>query len=157
VCFSVKLIHTCMPPTPTIPLQQLSWGYPYLCASLLTLVTKLGMLLPIPQAAIMDIKTTGPTMPSNLVIPVVPDWIDHLRDTHPCYSIFAHGCSNTVYCVISHKSGGTYKFLLVNHNPLDEYPWKDPGSLEAVQLLKSFLKQRHQVQSLARSAFPSKI
>jgi hypothetical protein len=50
-------------------------------------------------------------MPSKLHIPVQPYQIGHPRDVHPRYSIYAYGCSDTVYSVISHSDRPVYTFL----------------------------------------------
>ncbi|KIM77974.1 hypothetical protein PILCRDRAFT_11631 [Piloderma croceum F 1598] len=92
----------------------------------ITLIAELGVQLPISPPAIMKTKAKGtytastsklpketarkptageiptsPATPSKVIIPVQLGIIHHPRDVHPRYSIYAYGCSNTVYNVIS--------------------------------------------------------
>lgn len=129
----------------------------------ITLVAELGVQLPISPPAITKMKAkdrhtpstsklpketarkptageipTSLATPSKVTIPEQPDIIHHPRDVHPRYSIYAYGCSNTVYNVISHSDRATYKFLLANCDMLDEHPRKDVLSLSAVRRMKPF-------------------
>jgi hypothetical protein len=132
----------------------------------ITLVAELGVQLPISPAASTNVKVReklaqsypNPPMtaletprkppvvemstvfitPSKLRIPEQPKRIAHSRDVHPRYSIFAYGCSDTVYGVIGHSDRAVYKFLLANHDMLDEHPRKDEDSLRAVRTMKPF-------------------
>jgi hypothetical protein len=76
--------------------------------------------------------------PSVLSIPEQPKKIAHPRNLHPRYSIFACGCSDTVYNVIGPYDQYLYKSLLGNRDVLDEHPRKDEGSLSAVRMMKPF-------------------
>lgn len=129
----------------------------------ITLVAELGVQLPISPIAITMTRarhshtpstselpkrtTRQPTageIPTSLatsskvIIPKQPDIIHHPRDVHPRYSIYAYGCSNTVYNVISKSDRATYKFLLANHDMLDEHPRKNTSSLSSVRKMKPF-------------------
>jgi hypothetical protein len=127
----------------------------------ITLVAELGVQLPISPAAVTEAKvrakltqvaqlkgkrSTGPkpkpatnlATPSKLRIPLQPERIGHPRDTHPRYSIFAYGCSDTVYKVIARADRPLYKFLLGNRDFLDEHARKDASSLSAVRRMKPF-------------------
>jgi hypothetical protein len=132
----------------------------------ITLVAELGVQLPISPAAIIQPKvrekfaksdpdpqmtaletpqkppvvemSTVAITPSKLRIPGQHELIMHPRDVHPRYSIFAYGCSDTVYGVIGHSDKPIYKFLLANRDMLDEHPRKDESSLRAVRKMKPF-------------------
>jgi hypothetical protein len=78
------------------------------------------------------------TTPSKIHIPKQPDRITHPRDVHPRYSIFAYGCSDTVYRVISRSDRNVYKLLLAHRDLLDEHPRTDDKSLHAVRKMKPF-------------------
>jgi hypothetical protein len=125
----------------------------------ITLVAELGVRLPISQAAIAKEKVREKLVRSSLKPWVtssetprkppaaetstpskirIPELILHSRDVHPRYSIFAYGCSDTVYGVISHSDRPVYKFLLGNRDMLDEHPRKDEKSLRAVRTMKPF-------------------
>ncbi|KIM74200.1 hypothetical protein PILCRDRAFT_828491 [Piloderma croceum F 1598] len=87
---------------------------------------------------VVKVSTVSAT-PSKLYIPDQPDRMTFPRDVHPRYSIFAYGCSNTVYGVINHSDRPVYKFLLANRDVLDEHhPRKDGNSLRAVRMMKPF-------------------
>jgi hypothetical protein len=90
---------------------------------------------------VVNISTVSATH-SKLYIPDQPDQPDrmtHPRNVHPRYSIFAYGCSDTVYGVISRSDRSVYKFLLENHDMLDEHhPRKDEKSLRAMRMMKPF-------------------
>ncbi|KIM83548.1 hypothetical protein PILCRDRAFT_6971 [Piloderma croceum F 1598] len=125
-----------------------------------TLVAELGVQLPISQAAITPAKgkekviksapnpsgkraivgtsTASTTEPESLYIPVQPGSINHLRDVHPRYSIFAYGCSDKVYSVITGSDRPVFKFLLENRDMLDEHPRTDSASLLAARAMKPF-------------------
>ena len=129
----------------------------------ITLVAELGVQLPISPTAITKTKAkdrhtpstsklpketarkptageipTSLATPLKVTIPEQPDIIHHPRDVHPRYSIYAYGCSNTVYNVISDSDRATYKFLLTNRDMLDEHPRKDISSLSSVRKMKPF-------------------
>jgi hypothetical protein len=126
----------------------------------ITFVAELGVQLPISPLAITKTKakgthtastsklpketarkptageiSTSPATPSKVIIPGI---IHHPRDMHPRYSIYAYGCSNTVYNIISDSDRATYKFFLANRDMLDEHPRKDVSSLSAVRKMKPF-------------------
>ena len=123
-----------------------------------TLVAEVGVQLPFSPAAITETKVRdkiykhapNPSRTStitktaihkplpNLHIPAQPKSIAHPSDTHPRYSIFAYGCSEAVYSVISQSDSSTYKFLLGHGDILDEHPRKTNQSLHAVQEMKPF-------------------
>ena len=128
------------------------------CRPYVTLVAEIGVQLPFSPAAITQAKVRDkirrhtPNPPrtftivktaihqtlSNLHIPSQPKTIKYPRDTHPRYSIFAYGCSETVYSVISQSDSSTYKFLLGHRDVLDEHPRKTDQSLRAVREMKPF-------------------
>jgi len=128
------------------------------CRPYVTLVAEIGVQLPFSPAAITQAKVRDkirrhtPNPPrtftivktaihqtlSNLHIPSQPKTIKYPRDTHPRYSIFAYGCSETVYSVISQSDSSTYKFLLGHRDVLDEHPRKTDQSLCAVREMKPF-------------------
>jgi hypothetical protein len=64
----------------------------------------------------------------------------HPRDTHPRFSIFAYGCSNTVYKGISPDQRATYQYLLASRDFLTEHPRQHLGALDAVGRMKPFWK-----------------
>jgi hypothetical protein len=123
-----------------------------------TLVAEVGVQLPFSPAAIMQnivrqkIIAHGPNLPkklpvakkavektlSELHIPQQPTRVAHPKHTHPRYSIFAYGCSATVYSVIGQTDKSTYQFILGNRDVLDEHPRQDNGSLHAVREMKPF-------------------
>jgi hypothetical protein len=130
-----------------------------------TIVAELGVQLPISPAAVTPARVIGrllkaapsskptqsrlrkpasskapsvTTTPSKLHIPTQPTRIHHPRDTHPRYSIFAYGCSDTVYKVISPTERSTYQLLLGSRDLLGEHPRQDPESLQAVRRMKPF-------------------
>jgi hypothetical protein len=83
--------------------------------------------------------TVTPSTASKPHVPVQPDHEGHPRDTHPRHSIFAYGCSDTVYNVISQSDKSAYKSLLANRDMLDQWhPRKDSESLSAVRSMKPF-------------------
>jgi len=120
-----------------------------------TLVAEVGVQLPFSLAAIthnivrQKIIDHGPNPPkklpvakqavkkalSGLHIPQQPQIVAHPKHTHPRYSIFAYGCSATVYGVISQTDKSTYQFILGNR---DEHPRQDDESLHAVREMKPF-------------------
>ncbi|KAH7925110.1 hypothetical protein BV22DRAFT_1129298 [Leucogyrophana mollusca] len=93
-----------------------------------------AMQTPRKHAVAQSSKTT----PSKLHIPQQPRRTSHATKTHPRYSIFAYGCSNTVYRVIEDESRLLYKSLLANKDFLNEHPRQDEDSLAAVRRLKPF-------------------
>ncbi|KAF8590094.1 hypothetical protein K439DRAFT_1657646 [Ramaria rubella] len=60
------------------------------------------------------------------------------RSNHPRYSIFAYGCSSTVYKIIEVSQKGDYAFLLAPGDFLAEHPRMSPKSLQAVRRMKPF-------------------
>lgn len=64
--------------------------------------------------------------------------LHHAVDCHPRYSIFAYGCSNTVYKGIRPSQRAIYQFLLASRDFLDEHPRKNPETLHAVRRMKPF-------------------
>jgi len=74
----------------------------------------------------------------RLHIPEQPATMRRPRDVHPRYSIFAYGCSDKVYSVISESDMPVYAFLLGNHDMLDEHPRSDAQSLSVIRTLKPF-------------------
>jgi hypothetical protein len=126
----------------------------------ITLVAELGVQLPISPIAVtkpkirqtltQDVpkkekepykrKTATPSLstPSKLYIPRQPVKMAHPTDVHPRYSIFAYGCSDTVYNVIARSDRPLYKLLLANRNFLDEHARDDACSLSAVRRMKPF-------------------
>jgi hypothetical protein len=119
-----------------------------------TLVAELGIQVPISPAATMETKVSDglaepipnpPIRPSETPTADEPmatsptPWtpqILHPRDVHPRYSIFAYGCSNTVYSVVSVYDRYIYKSLLKNCDILDEHPRNDIDSLRAARTMK---------------------
>jgi len=84
------------------------------------------------------IMTEQTKTPSKLHIPQQPEKQAHPRDDHPRYSIFAYGCTNTVYKVIGESDRSLYAYLLANRDFLDEHPRKDAASLNMVRRMKPF-------------------
>ncbi|KAH7917774.1 hypothetical protein BV22DRAFT_1135131 [Leucogyrophana mollusca] len=74
----------------------------------ITLVAELGVQLRTSSPAAGEAKTSS----SKLHIPQQPWRTSCATKRHPRYSIFAYGCSNTVYRVIGDDSGRLYKSLL---------------------------------------------
>ncbi|KAF8574629.1 hypothetical protein K439DRAFT_1642070 [Ramaria rubella] len=60
------------------------------------------------------------------------------RSNHPRYSIFAYGCSSTVYKIIEVSQKGDYAFLLASGDFLAEHPRTSSESLLAVRRMKLF-------------------
>jgi hypothetical protein len=60
------------------------------------------------------------------------------RDMHARYSIFAYGCSNTVYRVIHPDEMASYQSLLASRDFLGAHHRQDAASLGAVRELKPF-------------------
>jgi hypothetical protein len=123
----------------------------------IALVAELGLQPPISAAATMPshmstkvchftpeppkeptVTRTSQTSLEQLDVPNHPARIRHPSDVHPCYSIFAYGCSDKVYGIINGQSNRSYALLLRNHDMLDEHPRLDADSLGAVQALKPF-------------------
>jgi hypothetical protein len=59
-------------------------------------------------------------------------------DCHPRYSIFAYGCSDTVYKGIRPSQRAVYQYLLASRDFLDEHPRKNPETLLAVRRMRPF-------------------
>ena len=79
------------------------------------------------------------TTPSKLDV-MKQGRLRHARDTHPRFSIFAYGCSNTVYKGISPDQRATYQYLLASRDFLAEHPRQHSGALDAVGRMKPFWK-----------------
>jgi hypothetical protein len=129
-------------PTTGLP-DHPSMNRPYV-----SLVMELGVENKPPEDAITNTKVTAATpkprtrrqpqtTPSKLKIPK-QGRITHPRDRHPRYSIFAYGCSDTVYKGITQTQRGTYKLLLASGHFLGEHPRPDSESLRAVRMMKPF-------------------
>ena len=73
--------------------------------------------------------------PSSMV---VTNQIAHPTDVHPHKSIFAYGCSDTVYNVIARSDRPLYKHLLANRDFLDEHGRADASPLGAVRRMNPF-------------------
>jgi hypothetical protein len=80
--------------------------------------------------------TTKPT-PSKLSLGQ-PGRLAHPTDHHPRYSIFAYGCSDTVYKGIAPAQRGTYQLLLGSRDFLSDHPRQDESSLSSVRMMKPF-------------------
>ncbi|KAH7920465.1 hypothetical protein BV22DRAFT_1181105, partial [Leucogyrophana mollusca] len=104
----------------------------------ITPVAALGAQLRSRRRGKCVIAQPSKTTPSKLHIPQQPQRISRAAKKHPRYSIFAYGCSNTVYRVIENESRLLYKSLLANKDFLDEHPRQDKDSLAAVWRLKPF-------------------
>lgn len=136
----------------------------------ITLVAKLGVQVPIPPVSLTETKvrlkldSCNPTTashapttpkkttstrssekfstPSKLHIPAQPQIQSHPRDVHPHYSIFAYGCSETVYGVVSKSDRSVYKFLLGHRDVLNEHPRRDDEMIQAMRTMKPFWSAR---------------
>ncbi|KAH7906534.1 hypothetical protein BJ138DRAFT_621877 [Hygrophoropsis aurantiaca] len=85
------------------------------------------------------IALVEPELPSTLGMSksLAPQY--NLRvDRHPRYSVFAYGCSDTVYKVIPAHTRATYSALLANCHVLAEHPRQDDETLSAVRRMKPF-------------------
>ncbi|KAF8573296.1 hypothetical protein K439DRAFT_1375811, partial [Ramaria rubella] len=60
------------------------------------------------------------------------------RSNHPRYSIFAYGCSSTVYKIVEVSQKGDYAFLLASGDFPTEHPRTSSESLQAVRRMKPF-------------------
>ncbi|KZP24260.1 hypothetical protein FIBSPDRAFT_1012129 [Athelia psychrophila] len=101
-----------------------------------TLVMELGVQPNMPQALAESIATPAavPPTPSKLDIAAQ----GHATDVHPRYSIFAYGCSDTVYGVIAPDERARYQNILASRDFLHEHPRQTHRSLDAVKRLKPF-------------------
>lgn len=77
--------------------------------------------------------------PSKLIVPEQGS-PRRAKSTHPRYSVFAYGCSNTVYKVIEISQRGKYANLLKMKGLLEEHP-RGGSALLAVRKLKPFWSQ----------------
>jgi hypothetical protein len=89
----------------------------------------------LPKSALSASTTT----PSKLDV-MKQGRLRHAQDTHPRFSIFAYGCSNTVYKGISPNQRATYQYLLAPRDFLAEHPRQHSGALDAVGRMKPFWK-----------------
>lgn len=107
-----------------------------------TLVMELGVQPKMPQALAEGIATPAavPPTPSKLEIPAQGRH-HHTTDVHPRYSIFASGCSNTVYGVIAPDERDRYQNILASRDFLHEHPRQTHRSLDAVKRLKPFFSK----------------
>ncbi|KAG8882374.1 hypothetical protein FRB98_003754 [Tulasnella sp. 332] len=55
---------------------------------------------------------------------------------HPRFSIFATGCSSTVYDVVQPEEGAMYAQLLIARNLINEHPLQEEGYLAAIRRMK---------------------
>jgi hypothetical protein len=78
--------------------------------------------------------STSYTTPSTVRIPG-PGKHHHLNPQHPRYSIFAYGCSNTVYKGITAEQRPLYRILLASKSIMEEHPRKGE-SIHLIQRLK---------------------
>lgn len=62
---------------------------------------------------------------------------------HPRYSMYIHGCSPSVYKVISKDDHSLYKILIGSGEPLSEHPRQNAESLDQVRNLKPFFAEGH--------------
>ena len=82
---------------------------------------------------------SGGTSPSRLDV-MSQGHLHHARDTHPRFSIFAYGCSNTVYKGISPEQRNIYQHLLASRDFLTEHPRQHSGALDALGRMKPLWK-----------------
>ncbi|KAF8579397.1 hypothetical protein K439DRAFT_1525242 [Ramaria rubella] len=75
--------------------------------------------------------------PSKIFLPQ-QGRLKYAKASHPRYSIFAYGCSDTVYKVIDRNEKVTYTLLLASRDFLGEHPRQDCESLKAVRKMKPF-------------------
>ncbi|KAF8573314.1 hypothetical protein K439DRAFT_1625165 [Ramaria rubella] len=75
--------------------------------------------------------------PSEVYI-VQPGRNKYPRSNHPRYSIFAYGCSSTVYKIVEVSQKGDYAFLLASGDFPTEHPRTSSESLQAVRRMKPF-------------------
>jgi hypothetical protein len=101
-----------------------------------TLVAEVGVQSPISQATSTPVMNPPAIVGTSTVSTTDPPSIKRPRDVHPRYSIFAYGCSDKVYSVITESDRADYKALLGNHDMLDEHPRQDDASLLAVRTMK---------------------
>jgi hypothetical protein len=129
-------------PAPQLA-ENTSMGRPYI-----SLVMELGVQNKVSDGAITRTKanTAVPkpiterqpqTTPSKLKV-LKQGRLAHAKDCHPRYSIFAYGCSSTVYNGITQAQRAMYKFLLASGDFLGEHPRPDLESLRAVRRMKPF-------------------
>lgn len=107
-----------------------------------TLVMELGVQPKMPQALAEGIATPAavPPTPSKLEIPAQGRH-RYPTDVHPRYSIFAYGCSDTVYGVIAPDERARYQNILASRDFLHEHPRQTHRSLDAVKRLKPFFSK----------------
>ncbi|KAH7908450.1 hypothetical protein BJ138DRAFT_1157601 [Hygrophoropsis aurantiaca] len=82
--------------------------------------------------------SVAPETPSTLRVMESPSVQHHSVDPHRRYSVFAYGCSNTVYKVIPAHARSKYGALLATRHILDEHPRQDVETLNAVRTMKPF-------------------
>jgi hypothetical protein len=116
----------------------------------ISLVMELGV-----QNAIPTKPKTGKTKPTRAArnskstkdpVQATPSKLDvrqqgrcvHPSDPHPRYSIFAYGCSETVYKGILRTQRDAYQHLLGTRSFLVDHPRQDDATLDAIRQLKPF-------------------
>jgi hypothetical protein len=106
----------------------------------ITLVAEVGVQVQTTPATVTEIEVGERLAGSSLTLLAPPLKASRkpTADVHPRYSIFACGCSNTVYNVISHSDRPVYKFLLANRDMFDEHPRKNEESLSAARKMRPF-------------------
>ncbi|KAG8218102.1 hypothetical protein J3R82DRAFT_3622 [Butyriboletus roseoflavus] len=71
----------------------------------------------------------SPPMPMSIAVSSQPEVQHYLHNTHPCFSVTAYGCFNTLYRVTNKEENTTYIHLLATHGLLEEHPHKDSDTL----------------------------
>lgn len=92
---------------------------------------------------VMELGVPPKIPPPSAVTPPKPEILargrlHHATDAHSRYSIFAYGCSDAVYGVISRHERARYQHLLGSPDFLDEHPRQTHRTLDAVKRLKPF-------------------
>ncbi|THU95045.1 hypothetical protein K435DRAFT_839652 [Dendrothele bispora CBS 962.96] len=60
---------------------------------------------------------------------------------HPCYIIYVHGCSDSVYKVIRKEERDIYKSLLRRSAPLSDHSRQDPETIQKLRQQRPFVSQ----------------
>ena len=115
----------------------------------ITLIMELGVTNPPPQPAgapaNLDVNTEEEIQMNEAAPPPRPSVPQpatrrsgRVEPTHPRYSMYAYGCSHSVYRVIGEREQSVYDHIVRAGKPLAEHPRQDAQSLGLVRQLKPF-------------------